>query len=439
MLHPLLDLRLQTGPLLPIVFFLSIVALLVLGARRPLRRWVPIQLIGAVVGAIVGLILAWLVSDVWNTFGVSLTPVTRMWFALGVGGVGFALAGLWRARVWRIVIGAASAVLFAFAGALGVNVDVAEFPTLGSALGVSTITKLELPPTPTTTLPIPTPSATSIESLAQSWQPPADLPKSGTVGSVTIPATVSHFAARSALVYLPPAALVANAPRLPVLVMLSGQPGSPANVITSGSLATILDQFARAHSGLAPIVVIPDQLGASQANPMCVDSPLGNSATYLTVDVPKWINQHLHVMTDRTAWAIGGFSQGGTCAIQLGAKYRALFGSIFDISGQLAPFRTSIPYTIATAFAGSQAAYTAATPTGLLAAGAPYADTLGLFFVGQNDARYSAIGLTVSNAARAAGMKVHFQLSPGTAHDWHTVQFAFHEGLPVLAARWGLL
>jgi len=432
MLHPLLDLRLQTGPLPVIVFCLSAVALLVLGTRRPVRRWLPTQLLGALVGAGVGLVLAWLVSDVWNSFGVALTPITRLWFALGVGGIGFAIAGLWRARVWRVVVGGASVLLFAFAGAIGVNVDVAEFPTLGSALGVDTIHKLALP------LSKPTPMINTVESLAQSWHAPADLPKAGTLGSVTIPATVSHFAARSALVYLPPAALVNNPPRLPVLEMLSGQPGQPSNLITSGALANILDQFASAHAGLAPIVVIPDQLGAPQLNPMCLDSPLGNSATYLTVDVPTWINQHLHVLSGRAAWAIGGFSQGGTCAIQLGAKYRALYGSIFDIAGQLAPFRGSVASTIATGFGGSAAAYAAAVPTALLAAGAPYADTLGVFFVGQNDARYGAVSVVISNAARAAGMTVHFEQSPGTAHDWHTVQYALRQGIPLLAIHWGL-
>ena len=432
MLHPLLDLRLQTGPLPVIVFCLSAVALLVLGTRRPVRRWLPTQLLGALVGAGVGLVLAWLVSDVWNSFGVALTPITRLWFALGVGGIGFAIAGLWRARVWRVVVGGASVLLFAFAGAIGVNVDVAEFPTLGSALGVDTIHKLALPQSKAT------PMISTVESLAQSWHAPADLPKAGTLGSVTIPATMSHFAARSALVYLPPAALVNNPPRLPVLEMLSGQPGQPSNLITSGALATILDQFASAHAGLAPIVVIPDQLGAPQLNPMCLDSPLGNSATYLTVDVPTWITQHLHVLSGRAAWAIGGFSQGGTCAIQLGAKYRALYGSIFDIAGQLAPFRGSVASTIATGFGGSAAAYAAAVPTALLAAGAPYADTLGVFFVGQNDARYGAVSVVISNAARAAGMTVHFEQSPGTAHDWHTVQYALRQGIPLLAIHWGL-
>ena len=432
MSHQLFDLRLETGPFPIIVFALAAVILVVLATRRPVRRWLPIQLLGALAGAGVGLILAWLVSDVWNSFGVALTLITRMWFALGVGGIGFAIAGLWRARAWRVVVGSASVIIFAFAGAIGVNVDVAEFPTLGSALGVNAIGKLALPAaqsTPTSTIP---------ESLAQSWHAPADLPKVGTVGYVTIPGTVSHFAARSAVVYLPPAALVAGAPRLPMLELLSGQPGGPSNLITSGAMASILDRFAAAHHGLAPIVVVPDQLGSPQLNPMCVDSVLGNSATYLTVDVTNWITHHLHVLPSGANWAIGGFSQGGTCSIQLGTKYRGLFGSILDIAGELAPHHGSIPATIASAFGGSAAQYHAATPLSLLASGAPWTDTLGIFVIGQNDARFGVASSAVSKAAEAAGMTMHHLVSPGTAHDWKTVQFGIRTAMPLLGDRWGL-
>jgi S-formylglutathione hydrolase FrmB len=431
MLNALGNLRLESGPLPIIVYCLSIGALIALATKRPLRRWLPVQLAGGAVGVGIGYLLSWLVSDVWDTFGLSLTPLTRLWVGLGAGGIGFALAGIWRSRPWRVALAACSVVLFAVMGGVGVNADVAEFPTLGSALGIGQVSTLTIP-----TPPVTTPQAPA--SLAPTWRPPADLPSSGTVGTVTIPATASHFAARPAIVYLPPAALVKNAPRLPVLEMLSGQPGAPSSLLTSGNLANILNAYALDHRGLAPIVVIPDQLGAPQQNPMCLDSPLGNVETYLTVDVPDWINSHLHVLQDRTDWAIGGFSEGGTCSIQLGAKFRGLYGSIIDISGQLAPVRGTVAATIAIAFAGSASAYQAATPLALMAAGAPYADTLAIFAVGENDTRYGVAEATVSRAAAAAGMTVHVIRSPGTAHDWHTVQYALRESLPILYARWGL-
>lgn len=429
-----LALKLESGPLPFVVFGLALVALVTLASKRPLRVWLPVQLLGAAVGFGLGSLLAWLISDVWNSFEVSLSGITRLWFGLGFAGVGFALAGLVRSRVWRKSVAVASVVLFALAGSIGVNADVGEFPTLGSALGVGSITPLALP----TVHPHPHPTSTPVQTLAESWHAPAGMPTAGSIGSVIIPATVSHFAARSAIVYLPPAALVKHPPRLPVLEMLSGQPGGPSDLISAGALGSIANGFADSHSGLAPIVVIPDQLGAPQDNPMCVDSALGNSATYLTDDVPNWIVTHLHVLSGRANWAIGGFSQGGTCSIQLGAKYSALYGSILDISGQLAPHRGTVAATIAKGFHGSAAEYAAAAPTALLTEGAPYADTLAIFIVGQADTRFGQASVALSAAARAAGMTVHYEQSPGTAHDWHTVQFALRQALPLLGAKWGI-
>jgi hypothetical protein len=35
-------------------------------------------------------------------------------------------------------------------------------------------------------------------------------------------------------------------------------------------------------------------------------------------------------------------------------------------------------------------------------------------------------------------MNVHTFTSPGTAHDWHTVQYALTRALPLFGAHWGL-
>jgi hypothetical protein len=44
----------------------------------------------------------------------------------------------------------------------------------------------------------------------------------------------------------------------------------------------------------------------------------------------------------------------------------------------------------------------------------------------------------VKDAADQAGAHTHFIVSPGTAHDWHTVQYAWTQALPVLAESTGL-
>jgi S-formylglutathione hydrolase FrmB len=400
--------------------------------RRPAPRWTLAYAIAAVAGAALGFAIAWYVGDVRDAFNVTLIFATRAWFALGVAGIAVAATSLWRARGWRIPLGIASILLFALVGGIGINATVGEFPSVADALGLDTthalhVTSRKPHKIESTTLP-----------LWKTWNAPAGMPTVGTVGTVTIPATQSHFAARSAIVYLPPAALVAHAPALPVIEFLSGQPGSPQTVIDAGQLPEILNAFAASHDGLAPIVVIPDQLGSPQDNPMCLNSGLGNVATYLTVDVPRWIRSHLNVLSARADWTIGGFSEGGTCSIQLGTKNRALFGSIIDVSGQSAPFNGSVAHTIRVGFGGSLAAYRAGTAPALLAAGAPFTTTVGVFTVGQDDTKYGPQSAVVEKAARAAGMRVHAFVSPGTAHDWYTERYGLRVALPVLSARWGL-
>ncbi|TFD12924.1 hypothetical protein E3T35_06460 [Cryobacterium sp. TMT1-2-2] len=420
-----LDLNLIDAPLLAALYGVTgLVLLLVLlgptGVRRPVMT-----VIGAVVGAAAGWLLAWLVSDVWDPWGVSLSIGTRLWTeALGAS-VAIVLLNLRGQVRWRRVVAMCALPLCLLSAAAGINADVGQFPTLRVALGLASFPQLDqaLATARSDTLAAGTTTSTG----------------DGIVGTVTIPATVSGFAARPALVYLPPAATAANPPALPVVEMLSGQPGSPSDVFTAGGLARILDRYAQAHSGLAPIVVVPDQLGSPTSNPMCVNSARGRVDTYLTIDVPAWIRAHLHVKDQPSAWTIAGFSQGGTCSIQLGAAHPELYGNILDIAGELVPRNGSEAHTVAAGFYGDAAAYAAAAPAAILAVHAPYTALGAIFVAGDGDPRFLPGVRTLADAAARAGVDTHLFVSPGTAHDWHTVDYAWTKALPIIAARTALL
>jgi S-formylglutathione hydrolase FrmB len=122
---------------------------------------------------------------------------------------------------------------------------------------------------------------------------------------------------------------------LPVLVLIAGQPGGPQDWVFAGRLAAVMDAFAAAHQGLAPVVVVPDVTGSALGNTLCLDSRLGAAETYLADDVPEWTASMLDVDTSRLA--IGGFSFGGTCALQLSLRRPEVFHTFLDVSGQLAP------------------------------------------------------------------------------------------------------
>lgn len=416
-MNALLGTSLVGGPYLIGLYLLTGLFVAGLLLRRQGVRAAALTLALVLAGAVAGWVLVWLVSDVWDLFGVSMSTPTRLWTAGLVGALVLAVTNLFGARPRRRVLAIVAIPLCLLTAAAGINAEFGQFNTVRAALGIPLYGAL------TDALAGPVPPITDTR---------------GTVGTVTIPATVSGFAAREAMVYLPAAARSANPPVLPVIEMLSGQPGSPSDLFMAGRLAGILDAWAATHHGVTPIVVVPDQLGAPDQNPMCVDSKLGNSAGYLTVDVPAWIRAHYRVAAAPGGWAIAGFSQGGTCSIQLGADHPELYGTVLDISGELAPKAGNPQQTVQAGFAGSAAAYAAAAPSAILAAHAPYQALHIIFAVGGDDTRYIAWTNTLKAAAERAGATTDLLVSPGTAHDWHTVVYALTRALPLLAAHTGL-
>ena len=107
---------------------------------------------------------------------------------------------------------------------LSSNSDFGQFPTVGSLFSSHAISF--------STAAIPSVehhrgSRFMSTSVQAHWNAPAGLPATGTVRSLAIAGTVSGFNGRNAVVYLPPAYSAANRPVLSVLVLVSGQPGSP--------------------------------------------------------------------------------------------------------------------------------------------------------------------------------------------------------------------
>src|SRR5262249_38110816 len=158
----------------------------------------------------------WLLGDVLDLFGVTLTLPMRGWVAAAFAASAVGIAGLVRHGALRRLVAGVAVVASLLAGALGVNAAFGQYTTVASVLDLS----------PTPALP-----DAALQGRAQpagplpvsaGWAPPADMPSSGLVGSVRIPATESGFAARPAVVYLPPAARTAHPPALPVLMLMSG-------------------------------------------------------------------------------------------------------------------------------------------------------------------------------------------------------------------------
>ncbi|KAA2260667.1 esterase [Solihabitans fulvus] len=413
-----LDLSLINGPIPAAATVAGAVALLFLGVRRDRPWWTRVLPIAALSCATVTVAVALLVNEVWHPWPEPLPMVVVGWLGVTLLASTLAVLRLRGTRwYWRAASLAAAAVVLTSA-LVGVNTFFGQYPTPRAALGVFSK------------------DTSDLDSVAMPTPTKQQLPEHGAVSETPIPSS-GGFAPRPAWIYLPPAYAVAPRPKLPVLVLLSGQPGSPRDWFDAGQLAKNLDAFAQQHNGRAPIVVVPDQLGSLTANPMCLDSKLGTTETYLARDVPAWIKQRLQVDERREAWTIAGFSQGGTCAFQLAVRAPSVYANFIDLTGQREPTLGTRAASVKAAFDGDDAAYSRVNPWEIVAK-ARFPDTAGVVVAGRDDSTYRSEDRQVFEACQRAGMEMQWKEMP-SGHDWNTWRPGLYEALPWLAQRTGLL
>jgi S-formylglutathione hydrolase FrmB len=436
----MLEWSLLGGPVAEGLTGAGVVALLLLAFGTGRRWW--LRLVTVVLSAAVLVVIATIaVERVWRPFPDTLPLIVLCLVWVALAGTGLAIARLpggrnrsRSARVRRRVGAMTGALLVLVAAATQVNRYYGHYPTVRSALGIAPPNEVPFSAVPPSGGRLVT--ARPGQPLTDVWRPPPDMPATGSVTQVAIPGSISGFAARPGWLYLPPSYLSSPRALLPVLVLVAGQPGNPRDWLDGGRLSEVMDRFAATHHGIAPVVVIPDDLGRYLANPLCVDSRLGRVETYLTVDVPAWIRGHLEIDLDPRAFAIGGFSQGGTCALQLAVRAAPVYPTFIDISGQAEPSLGSRERTVATVFDGDLAAFHTINPLDLLATDR-YPRSGGVIAAGRDDVVFRPQQHRVFTACRAAGMDVRWLELPG-GHSWRVWGPALEQALPWLGARLGL-
>jgi enterochelin esterase-like enzyme len=196
-------------------------------------------------------------------------------------------------------------------------------------------------PTPESSTPTATPSPSAAPGGAAGRQPAVPSPRvvsgilagqaRGAVVTLTISDAGVGFDARRALVYLPPQYFSNPDERFPVVYLLHGSPGMPVDWLRGGGAASA--GLAVARHGHPQILVMPhlsrDWLDDSE----CVDGAHVLVETYVVTDLVPAIDHQLRTVADPAARALAGMSAGGYCALNLGLRNRAVFGSIIDMSG----------------------------------------------------------------------------------------------------------
>lgn len=245
-------------------------------------------------------------------------------------------------------------------------------------------------------------------------EPPPSVPQGGQTMPVRIPGERSGFAARPALVHLPQAWFGSPRPALPVVMLLHASPGAPQEWVDPAAAATAADAWAQRNGGVAPILVIPDVTGEAGLA-VCADTATGNVETYLTGDVPAFLQSRFGSAPAGPGWAVVGHGNGGACALAMALRHQDLFP------------------TVATFGATAGGPDPAHDPVALLT-GRTYPGTSA--WLADTDPPSGAAAQLVP-LARAAGVAACQIVRPGVDPGLSTWGSEFATALPWLAARVG--
>jgi S-formylglutathione hydrolase FrmB len=313
------------------------------------------------------------------------------------------------------------------------------YPTLYSALGIGKSTAASLNSNGQVILQYAAGKQATAQqqTLESSIYGSSSAATNGKLYSINIPGTVSKFRARSGWVYAPAIAVKDdNTLNLPVLVLLAGTPGAPSDWLHGMQMVSTLNAFAKQHHGITPLVFVVDATGSQLNDTECVNSPRGNAETYLTVDVPRYIQAHFPVSNDPANWGIGGLSMGGMCGVMLTLAHPNVYHYFLDIGGEEGPEVGSKQQTIQALFGGSAAAWAAHQPD-LLLQQHTYNGIGGFFASGKEDSPLVVTGTKqLYSDAKGDGLDAVYETVEGE-HTFDVFAQIFKDALPWISNRLG--
>ena len=191
--------------------------------------------------------------------------------------------------------------------------------------------------------------------------------------------------------------------RYPVVYFLHGLPGTGSSYQGNDWL---LDAFATAGPA---ILVIPQGARDNDTDPEYLDWGRGrNWSTYVTTELPRFIDAHFRTIANRSGRAIAGVSAGGYGAAVIGLNHLSRFSVIESWSGYFHPTDPTGtqalargPLTIVHQLIGKLQRDVRRRPTFLA------------FYVGKGDVRFRAENVQFDRELSAAHVLHSFALYPG--------------------------
>jgi enterochelin esterase-like enzyme len=403
-------------------WFPSTVVVIALAVLALAVGWRTLRWRVAVLG--LGVLAIGLTAGIWayvtaNQLIVPALPLMAYsWAAAVVFSVLVAIAGWPSARPRQRALGPVSVLLTTLMTACLVNGYYAYFPTVQSLVGSPTAHQVSAEQV----------AAVGMRGNVAVGYPAQALPSHGVTFQVTIPGVVSHFRARSAWVYLPPAWFVTPRPRLPVVMLLEGTPSHPVDWFRAGLADRTADRFAARHGGLAPVLVLPDENGSVFGDTECLNQVHARAEDYLVHDVRQFMIAKYGTASNPSAWAVAGLSEGGTCAMDLALRHSNLFRQFGDFAGDPAPQLLTPGQTLRVLFHGSRAAQAKFDPVNLLAQ-RPRTRSMSAFFeAGRGDHARARLGHVLARLAARSGIRTRWRTVPGP-HNFVVWGESFHSAL----------
>ncbi|HVN49857.1 MAG TPA: alpha/beta hydrolase-fold protein [Acidimicrobiales bacterium] len=412
-------------------------------ARRSAIWWLrTLPLIASSAAVVVGSI-AWYVRAS-GTITDAYPPSFLLWFAMAIVTVAGVVVGWRRAGPGQRLAGLLAAPVAVATAFVLINAHYGYWPTLGDLLGhpltgqISADTLHREMSQPLRPRPAPDDAHAGRNGDARgdargesALSPVGRRVPPGQFVMVPIPGTMSGFHARDAGVYLPPAYFTTARPELPVLVFLAGTPSNTNTLAVAGGALATANRFAATHDGLAPIMIFPDENGSLTGDTECVNGPRGQAETYLTVDVRDWVTQYLHATSDPRRWALVGFSEGGTCALDLSLRHAGEFPTFVDLAGDSMP--NLAHDTLGALYGGDGPLDLHHQPLWIMTH-YRYPGTVGWFGAGHHDPFHLEIAKAQARLGAEAGMQTTWFEGP-YGHDFKFCTYAIRLLFPQLFAH----
>lgn len=221
---------------------------------------------------------------------------------------------------------------------------------------------------------------------------------------------------RYGYVYLPPGyGDRGNTKRYPVVYLIHGSPGGPADWLESGNVEPVMNAMIRAHEIKPAIVVMPDASGTWTRDSECLNQVGGpQDATYLTSTVVHYVDSHYRTVRSRNGRLIGGMSSGGYCALNLGLEHLSEYSGILAFE----PYGDPGANNVRRLLGGNFSLYRKVSPRVYIPRMRFTHRVVAFLDVGSSKGKAITRVLGLADQLRARGQIVDFRVETNEGHNW---------------------